>query len=93
MTLMMTLMVTALGVYPGTSHSLGEPSASEPRPRPSDFDWPHSLADDEGFLSTYPDSHELSVHLVIVVAGTADPHPQESTMGNEGSNSQTVGRT
>lgn len=52
-----------------------------------------SLADNECFLSAYPDSHKSSIHLAIVVAGTANPHPQEPEVGNEGPNSQIIART
>lgn len=34
-----------------------------------------SLAYNECFLATYPDSHEFSIHLVVIVAGTANSHP------------------
>lgn len=52
-----------------------------------------SLADDERLLPADPDPHELSIGLIVVVAGTSNPHPQEPAMGNEGPNSQTVART
>lgn len=52
-----------------------------------------SLADDECLLPTYPDSHELSIHLVVVVAGTANAHPQEAAVGNERPNSHAITRT
>ena len=41
----------------------------------------------------YPDSHEFSTHLLVVIAGTADPHPEEPAVGNEEPNSQKVART
>lgn len=52
-----------------------------------------SLANNECFLSTYPDSHEFSIHLVVIVTGTANPHPQEPAVGNEGPNSHAIART
>lgn len=52
-----------------------------------------SLANNECFLSTYPDSHEFSIHLVVVVTGTANPHPQEPAVGNKGPDSHAIART
>ena len=52
-----------------------------------------SLANNEGFLSTYPDYHEFSIHLVVVISGTANPHPEKPAVGNEGPNSQKVAGT